>query len=311
MPLTAPSFANRRGIIAMCTAMACFVTNDALVKYTSESMASAQLIFIRGLFATALLLAVATAQGALTWPGQHARCATHGVRHLLDRRVLLRAGLDAFATVAYLTALFNMQIGNATAINMAAPLFITLMAVLALGEKVSAARWWAVACGFVGVLLIVQPAGDAFNAWALLCLLGTLAHAGRDLMTRVIDKSVPSILITLATAVAVTVLAAAWTAFQGWHAPSARQLALLAAASVFLSGGYYLIIVGMREGEMSVIAPFRYTGLLYALLVGWVVWRNVPNALAWCGIVLLMGAGLYILRNERNRARVGLEAATD
>ncbi len=311
MPLTAPSFANRRGIIAMCTAMACFVTNDALVKYTSESMASAQLIFIRGLFATALLLAVATAQGAFTWPGQRARCATHGLRHLLDRRVLLRAGLDAFATVAYLTALFNMQIGNATAINMAAPLFITLIAVLALGEKVSPARWVAVACGFAGVLLIVQPAGDAFNSWALLCLLGTLAHAGRDLMTRVIDKSVPSILITVATAVAVTVLAAAWTALQGWHAPSARQLALLAAASVFLSGGYYLIIVGMREGEMSVIAPFRYTGLLYALLVGWVVWRNVPNALAWTGIVLLMGAGLYILRSERNRARVGLEAAAD
>ena len=311
MPLTAPSFANRRGIIAMCTAMACFVTNDALVKYTSESMASAQLIFIRGLFATALLLAVATAQGALTWPGQRARTATQGLRHLLNRRVMLRAGLDAFATVAYLTALFNMQIGNATAINMAAPLFITLIAVLALGEKVSPARWVAVVCGFAGVLLIVQPAGDAFNSWALLCLLGTLAHAGRDLITRTIDKSVPSILITVATAVAVTVLAAAWTALQGWHAPSARQLALLAAASVFLSGGYYLIIVGMREGEMSVIAPFRYTGLLYALLVGWVVWRNVPNALAWAGIVLLMGAGLYILRSERNRARVGLEAAAD
>ena len=311
MPLTTTSSANRRGIIAMCTAMACFVTNDALVKYTSESMASAQLIFIRGLFATSLLLAVATAQGAISWPGQRAGTATQGLRHMLHRRVLLRAGLDAFATVAYLTALFNMQIGNATAINMAAPLFITLIAVLALGEKVSPARWVAVVCGFAGVLLIVQPAGDAFNAWALLCLLGTMAHAGRDLITRTIDKSVPSILITLATAVAVTVLAAAWTALQGWHPPSAHQLALLAAASVFLSGGYYLIIVGMREGEMSVIAPFRYTGLLYALLVGWVVWRNVPNALAWVGIVLLMGAGLYILRSERNRARVGLEAAAD
>lgn len=137
---------------------------------------------------------------------------------------------------------------------MAAPLFITLMAVLILGEKVSPARWLAVATGFAGVLLIVQPTGDAFNAWALLCLLGTLANAGRDLVTRTIDKRVPSILITLATAVAVTLLAGAWTVLQGWQPPSTWQLAQLAAASVFLNGGYYLIFVGMREGEMSVIA---------------------------------------------------------
>jgi drug/metabolite transporter (DMT)-like permease len=173
MPLTAPSFANRRGIIAMCTAMACFVTNDALVKYTSESMASAQLIFIRGLFATALLLAVATAQGRIDVAGAACpHCATHGVRHLLNRRVLLRAGLDAFATVAYLTALFNMQIGNATAINMAAPLFITLIAVLALGEKVSAC-----ALGGRG-LWFCRRAADRATRGGCVQLLGLAVPAG-------------------------------------------------------------------------------------------------------------------------------------
>jgi drug/metabolite transporter (DMT)-like permease len=92
-------------------------------------------------------------------------------------------------------------------------------------------------------------------------------------------------------------MAAVLTALQGWQTPTARQLLLLAAAAVFLSAGYYLVITGMRAGEMSVIAPFRYTGLLFALVLGWAVWGDVPNALAWAGIAMLVGAGLYVVRS--------------
>jgi len=299
-PLSSSAAANRRGILAMALGMASFVTNDSLVKYVSQTLPAAQLIFLRGLFATALLLAVA-----------HALGATGRMQSLLQRPVLVRAGLDAFATMTYLSSLFHLPIGNATAINMATPLFITLFAVLAFGERVGMARWLAIATGFCGVLLVVQPSGAAFNAWSLLCLGGTLLHAARDLMTRVIDRSTPSILVTLSTAVAVTLLSGAWTLLQPWQHPGWEQLALLAAASVFLSGGYYLLIIAMREGEMSVIAPFRYTGLLYALVLGWLVWGDVPNLPAWCGIALLLGAGLFILHDQRSRARAALEAAPD
>lgn len=293
--------ANRRGIAAMSLAMASFVTNDALVKYVSQGLPAAQLIFIRAVFATLLLLAVARALGALDGAG---------LRMMGQRRVMLRAGLDALGTFTYLTSLFHLPIGNATAINMATPLMITLMAVLVFKERVGPARWLAIATGFAGVLLIVQPSAAGFNAFALLCLVGTFFHAARDLTTRAIDARVPSILITLATALAVLLLAGVLTAAQGWQAPTARQLALLAAASVFLSAGYFLIITGMRSGEMSLIAPFRYTGLLFALALGWLVWGDVPNALAWAGIALLMGAGLYVLHGER-RAGAGLDAAPD
>ena len=293
---TPQSAANRRGIVAMSLAMASFIANDALVKYVSESLPAAQLIFIRGLFATVLLLAVARAAGLLrpalgNDPG--------ALRHLLHRPVLARSAVDAMATLAYLASLFHMPIGNATAITMATPLFITLFAVLVWRERVGGARWLAIASGFVGVLLIVQPVADGFNAWALLCLLGTLLQTGRDLITRTIHTSVPSVLITVATSVTVTLLAGLLTAVQGWQAVTPQQLALLTGASVFLSAAYYLVIVGMRSGDMSVIAPFRYSGLLFALLVGWVVWGDVPNALAWVGIALLVGAGLYVLRSER------------
>lgn len=292
----------------MLFAMASFVTNDALVKYVSESLPAAQLIFIRGLFSIVLLLAVSQAMGLLR-PGP--RQTASALRHILQGPVLLRSVLDALATMAYLSALFHLPLGNATAINMATPLFITLFAVLALGERVGPARWLAIAAGFAGVLLVVQPSAAGFNAWALLGLVGTLFHTARDLTTRFIARSVPSVLITVSTAVAVTLLSGVVSAVQGWQAISPQHLALLATASVFLSAGYYLLILGMREGEMSVIAPFRYTALLFALMMGWLVWGDVPNPLAWSGIALLVGAGLYMLHSERSRSQAALDAAPD
>lgn len=293
--------ANRRGVLAMSAGMAAFVTNDSLVKYVSQSLPAFQLIFLRGVFATLLLLAVVHAMGH-----------TRRMGSLFDRRVLLRALFDGFATLTYLTSLFHLPIANATAINMATPLFITLFAVIAFHEKVGPGRWLAIATGFAGVLLVVQPAGASFNAYSLLCLGGTLLHASRDLMTRVIDRSIPSILITFSTALAVTLLSGGLALTQAWQPVSGAQLGLLAGASVFLSLGYFLLTVSMRGGEMSLIAPFRYTGLLFALVLGWLVWGDVPNALAWTGIALLVAAGLYVLHGERSRsARPELEPVQD
>ena len=162
-----------------------------------------------------------------------------------------------------------MPIGNATAINIATPLVISLMAATVLHERISRARWLAIVAGFAGVLLVVQPAADAFNAWALLCLSGTLLGAVRDLMTRALDARVPSVLVTLSTAVATCALSGGIAlVLQEWAPVNLEQLAMLGIAGVFLSIAYYLLIVSLRAGEMSVISPFRYTALLFALLVG-------------------------------------------
>ncbi len=296
--------ANRRGIVAMTGAMASFVVNDALVKYTSESLAGAQLIFIRGLFATALLLAISASMGLLVGPGSR-------VREILHRPVLIRSALDAAATLVFLTALFHLPLANATAINMATPLFIALLAVMWMGERIGRSRWFVIGLGFVGVLLIVQPKADGFNGYALLCLFGTLLHAGRDLYTRKIHVEMPSILITIGTAVSVTVLAGLISVVEGWKPMNLSHLGLLAAASVFLSAGYFLLIRAMRSGEISLIAPFRYMGLLIALAIGFLVWGEIPNGLAWGGIGLLVGAGLFMLLSDRATRREALEAAPE
>lgn len=292
-----PLAANRQGIVAISLAMGLFIANDALVKFVSETLPAAQLIFIRGLFATGLLLVAALSMGALR---AGATPDAGAWRQLTQRSVLARAALDALATMAYLTSLFHLPIGNASAINMAAPMFIALYAALALHERVSTGRWMAIGAGFLGVLLIVQPAAEGFNAWTLMCLFATLLHTMRDLITRNIAVTVPSILITLTTSAAVVLLAGPLTLATGWQPVNATQLALLAGASVLLSLAYYLVIVGMRSGELSLVAPFRYTALLYALLIGWIVWGDVPNTLAWWGIVLMVSAGLFMLRKGRD-----------
>lgn len=282
--------ANRRGVLAISAGMASFVANDALVKYVSETLPAAQLIFLRGLMASVLLLAIAHAMGA-----------TRRLADVADRRVLARAGLDTVGTVTYLVSLFHIPLANAVAINMATPLVITLLAVVVVRERVTAGRWLALAVGFTGVLLVVQPRGSEFSGYALLCLAGTLLHASRDFATRFIDQTIPSVLVTLSTAVAVTLFTGAWSLFDGWAPLAPSQLGLLAVASVFLSGGYFLFTVAMRAGEMSLIAPFRYSGLLFGIVLGYVVWGHVPNAPAWAGIALLLGAGLWVMRSPRPR----------
>ena len=275
--------------------MGLFIVNDALVKLVSESLPGLQLIFIRGVFACLFMLAVCAATGAFKPDAIHGRWPA---RNLLQPKVLMRATLDASASLIYLTAMFHMPLANATAINMATPLFITLIAIRLFKERVRPSQWMAIGVGFIGVMLIVQPAASGFNAWALMCLAGTVLHAGRDVMTRVIPVQIPALLITLSTVISVTFFSGTLILFQGWQTPQPQQLALLAAAGVLLSGGYFLLTRAMRQGQMSVVAPFRYSGLLFALLLGWLVWGDIPNAMAFCGIALLVGAGLYMLRGK-------------
>ena len=275
----------------MIGAMACFIVNDSLVKYASETMPAMQLIFVRGVMATLLVLAVAQATSA-----------TRRIREIARGWVAVRAVVDAIATMLFLVSLFHLPLANATAINMASPLMITVLAAVFLGERLGPSRWVAVGIGFLGVLLIIQPQAEGFNDYALVCLLSTVLLSVRDLVTRRVHAHVPSILITLSNTVAVTMLAGALSLVEGWRAFTAYEMGLLAVVAVFLSTAYYLIVISTRRGDLSLIAPFRYTAILFATVAGFAIWGDTPNALAWCGIALVIASGIYVLRVSR-RAR--------
>jgi len=277
--------ATRRSIRLMVLSMTAFTLNDALVKVASQTMPTGQLIFLRGLLATAFVLLAVRLAGTTLEP-----------RRLVTGWVAVRALVDAFATLVFLVSLFQLPLATATAINMVTPLVIAAMAAWWLRERVSPERWLLILAGFGGVLMIIQPGVDGFNAWAWLCLAGTLLTALRDIITRRIPPDMPSIGITLATAVGVTLLAAVVMLFEGWKPMALREWGLLVAAAGFLAIGYQLIIRSTRSGDISAVAPFRYVCLLLALVLGWAIWGHVPNLLAWAGIALVMGAGLILLR---------------
>jgi drug/metabolite transporter (DMT)-like permease len=278
---------NRRGILAMSLAMAFFIANDALVKQVSATLPGFQLIFIRGLMATGLIAIMAQAMGHLkNW------------RLMLNRMLWVRGVIDAVASMTFLTALFHLPLGNATAINLASPLFITAFAIYYFKERVTFQRGAFILLGFSGVLMVVQPASDGFNVYSVICVVATLLHAMRDTLTRVISLRIPVLLITLSTAIAVSIGSGVATMTQTWAPVTDANLLMLLGASVFLSLAYYFLIVAMRSGEMSLVAPFRYSGLLFALLIGYVVWDELPNLMAWLGILLLVVSGLMILREE-------------
>jgi drug/metabolite transporter (DMT)-like permease len=283
---------NARGIRLMVASMAAYLVNDTLVKLVGQSVPTTQLIVVRGVFALALILLVARAMGA---PPR--------ASHFESRWVLARALIDALATFAYLSSLLHLPIANAMAINMAAPLFIAVLAVLLLGERATLGRWLTVAAGFCGVLLIIRPDSAGFNTFSLVCLLATLLHAFRDLVTRRIPPGVPSFSVTIASACAILALSTPVLWWQGWQPMTATQIALIALAAVFLAAGYHLITLAARAGDLTVIAPFRYSGLLFALTAGWLVWGELPDAVGWAGIGLLLAAGLWLLHSERRRSQ--------
>jgi len=280
--------ANRIGILWMVLAMTCFICNDALVKTVLARVPSAQMIVVRGVMAIALITFVAWRMGALV-----------GVSQLFRGWVGLRAVGEGVGTFLYLAALYHLPLANATAIYMSSPLFIAVLARLFLGERVDTRRWIAIAMGFSGVLMVIQPQADGFNLYAWLCLLSTLVYAGRDLLTRKIPVGVPSVVVTLATAAVVVGMAVVVLLFEGWTPMIWSDVGLLALAAVCLSSAYYAVIASVRSGEVSVVAPFRYVGLLWAVVLGYLVWGDVPNPLAWAGIALLIAAGLYMIHQQR------------
>lgn len=282
--------ANRRGILSMTGAMGCFVINDALIKYASQSMPFAQAVFIRSAVASLLVLAVVNAMGALPRIPEAAR-----------GWVALRAVVDAIATMLFLVSLFHLPLATATAINMASPLFITALAALFIGERIGASRWLAVSVGFVGVLLIIQPQTEGFDSYALVCLAATLLIAVRDLLTRRVHASIPSIVVTFSNTAAVMLLAGALSLIEGWRAFTGFELGVLTVAAMFLATAYYLIVGSTRDGDLALIVPFRYTAILFAAVAGFVVWGDTPNALAWGGIGLLIGSGIYVLHGMRSK----------
>jgi drug/metabolite transporter (DMT)-like permease len=274
----------------MVASMALFIGNDALMKYASGSIPIAQAIFIRGLLVTVLLLAIAAGQGQLAqW------------RKLGQRDVVARALFEGAGSYGYLLALSHMQLAIAIAVNMAVPLVIVPLAVLLLNERVGWRRWTALGVGFAGVLLVVKPGPAGVDWWAMVALASTFMHALRDVVTRRIPVAIPTVLVTALSAAVLTAGAGALVAYQGWQPAGLAVLLTVGAAATMVGAGMILMVISTRIGEASAVAGFRYTALVWGIILGYAIWGDLPGAVAWAGIALIIGAGLYAAHRERLR----------
>lgn len=280
--------------------MAGFTLNDAITKYSSQSMNMAQVMLIRGAFASLFVDLLAWQRGALVRP-----------RSMLQPLVALRVLAEAGATVTFLVALAHLPIASVSAVLQALPLAVTMGAALVFGEAVGWRRWLAIAAGFAGVLVVVRPGFDGFSMFSLVALASVACCAVRDLATKRIPQAIPTLLVSTATALAMTVVGALLLSpMGGWTPMTGKATALLALAAVLVLIGYQFIIMAMRSGEISFIAPFRYTALLWSIVLGLLVFGDVPDMTMIIGASTIVGSGLYALYRERvvGRRRIVAES---
>jgi Permeases of the drug/metabolite transporter (DMT) superfamily len=290
---------NQRGAFFMALAMAGFTINDAVVKYLSKDMPMGEIIFLRGVVATTLIFILAHRAGAL-----------RPLRVAGSRWVALRAVGEVTSTLTFLIGLAHIPLANATAIMQALPLAVTMGAALFLAEPVGWRRWTAILIGFAGVMLIVRPGLEGFSPYALFIVSTVFFAALRDLATRKIDTSIPTLFVSVVTAVVVTISGPFLDRPTTWVALDWGKVVLILVTAGLILCGYLSIILAMRVGEISFIAPFRYTSFLFALVFGYLVFGDLPDMFMIVGGAIVIGSGLYTLYREHVRVDAREIAAT-
>lgn len=284
---------NMRGAGIMAMSMAGYTLNDSMMKSVGAEFDLFQAIFVRGILATLLL-------GLLAW-----RTGAFANRpHKRDSGLIaLRSAAELGATFCFLTALVNMPLANVTAILQTLPLTVALAAFFVYGERFRWHRGIAILIGLAGVLFIVRPGTAGFNSYSLLALTAVLFITLRDLVVRNLSQAVSSLLVAFVTSLVITVaagLVSVW--LNRWTAIGAGQAGFLALAAGFIFVGYYSAIAAMRVGDVSFVAPFRYTGMVWAILMGWLVFDDIPDRWTSIGMAVIAGAGLYTWIRERKVA---------
>jgi drug/metabolite transporter (DMT)-like permease len=281
---------NLKGIAVMVFGVALLTANDAVSKYLTQFHPVGQVICLRQ--AATLLVIVyvmaVTGWGALrivSWPGQ----VTRGMLFVANAALIVLA-LSLLPLATVITIMF------------ASPILTAAISMPMLAERVGRARWIAILCGFAGVLVVLRPGAAGFE-WALLIAVGaSVANSLRDVVTRILSRTETSIAILFWSTV-IVMLAGALTAPLGWNPVSGEAALWFVLAGVFNASAHFLLIVALRLGEAAVVTPVRYTSLIWATLLGYVIWGELPDAWVVAGSALIIASGLLMIRDESRKSR--------
>ncbi|KAE9632417.1 DMT family transporter [Parasedimentitalea maritima] len=278
-----------RGSLLMVLAMAAFALEDMFIKSATRSLPVGQVLILFGLGGVVIFMILARAQGQrLLHPA------------ICTRPLLLRSVSEVIGRLGFTLAIALTPLSSASAILQATPLVVAAGAVAFFNEKVGWRRWVAIAVGFCGVLMILRPGLNGFEPASMFAVIGTLGFAGRDLATRAAPQSMSNHQLGIygfAMLVVAGGVALGWTGGASW--PSLQLWGQLAAATVIGVIAYKALTGAMRHGEISVVAPFRYVRLIFAMVLGVLVFGEQPDTLTLLGSAVIIGSGLFTVLRER------------
>ena len=283
---------NLRGIGLMAGSMALFAAEDMFLKFSAQGLPTGEILLITALFGWAFFAALARAKGQPTFTAT-----------AFSPWVIARNAGEMIGTYAYITALAAVPLATVSAVLQAMPLAVTMGAALFMGENVGWRRWTAIAMGFAGVLLVIRPGLDGFRPAALWVLVTVAGLGLRDLASRAIPAKVSSTQVSAWGTASIVVLGAAMMPFQTTVLPGPWQSAMLIGAIIFGTAGYWAITAASRTGEVSVVSPFRYSRLIFAILIGAGIFSEYPDRMTLLGAAVIIGSGLYSFTRERLRAQ--------
>lgn len=278
-----------RSLLLMTLGVALLTANDAASKYLVQSFPVGQVIGLRQAATLLVLIPYVmvfsrwSALRVVDWPGQFGR----GLLFIIG-------------SVFIVWSLAELPLATAITMLFASPIFMALLSAPLLGERIGRHRWIAVAGGFAGVLIILRPGAESFQ-WALLLpLAAAMINALRDVLTRRLSRTETSIAILFWSNIILMAGGFSTLPF-GWRPVDGHAGLWFLAAGIFNGSAHFLIIEALRTGEASVLAPIRYTALLWAALIGFVVWGELPELWLWAGAAVIVGSSLYMIRGERRR----------
>lgn len=281
-----------QGILWMLATGVCFIALDAIMKHLMESLPLVQVTWARFFFGTMFALVIA---------------GRRLPQLLVTRAPLLqslRSVLLMTTTGAFNAGIRHTPLATATTIMFMSPILVTLLSIPLLGEKVGIRRWLGILTGFAGALLVVRPwsegiAGPAIGL--LFLLLAALLNANYQILTRMVrgDDPLTSLIYTAAGGAIVTSLMLPWV----WQAPNLSQWLFFGASGLAGAIGHFCLIRSLRLAPASVVAPFSYASLVWATIVGFIIWNDWPDMFTLAGAALIVSAGLYIFSRERTLGR--------
>ncbi|RWH70389.1 DMT family transporter [Mesorhizobium sp.] len=284
---------NIRGPLFMVVSTGSYLVNDTMMKLATAGLPPYEVLLLRGAAATLwgvpLLLMLGYARQ---------------IPLLFERKVLRRNLFELLAILCYVVALANMQIADSTALGQVTPLIVLVGSSMLFGEKIGATRIALIGLGFVGALMVAQPTMRGISVYALLALGNAAFAAVRDIAGRKVGAEVPGMIVAISAVLVVLVgSGAAHLVSEQWVMPEGRHLLLIAGAGLFLIFGHFFIFMAYRVGPTSAVAPFYYCFTVWAVISGLLVFGQFPNALAVCGILLVMASGLVIVSLDERRRR--------